>query len=65
MELITGSPDIKLQHCFLKFDVKKSALAHTTFEQYLQQFNEKMRDQLSKRGSLTPGKIMHTKFAGL
>ena len=56
VELITSNPDIKMQHCYLSFDIPSS-----DFTAALQLFNEKMRAQLSTKGTQTPGKIMHTK----
>ena len=40
MELYTSNPDIKYQHCFLRFDVKQSA----HLEDVLLIFNEGMRE---------------------
>ena len=67
MDLVTLNNEVKLQHCFLRFDLNLGASPQDPTEQQeffgkvISTFNQGMRTQLSAKGTATPGKIMHTK----
>lgn len=68
MEIVTSNPEIRFNHCFIRFQVSERYLGAPQFEsadealQHITQgFNSAMHQQLSDKHGQTPGKIMHTK----